>query len=259
MGILNITPNSFSDGGEFLDTQKALDRAFEMVENGADIIDIGAESSRPGSSPISEKEELDRILPVLRLIVKKIPVPISVDTYKPPVADAVLHEGAEIINDISAFIEYPQMADVIAKHNAGAILMHMQGKPCNMQANPQYSDVVETIKSFLQRQVGNAVKSGIPKERIIIDPGIGFGKSISHNLLILKHLSAFKSIGVPVLTGTSRKSFIGKILDIPTNERLEGTIATVCMSIINGAQIVRVHDVKGVKKAAVVTDAIMRA
>jgi len=257
MGILNVTPDSFSDGGSFAVPERALEHALKMVEYGADIIDIGGESSKPGSARVTEKEELARVLPVIKALAHKISVPISIDTYKPSVAEAALREGVEIVNDISAFTAYPEMVEVVAKYNGGAVLMHMQGCPSDMQKNPQYSDVVGEISSFLSKRAAFAMKNGVARNSIMIDPGIGFGKTALHNLSIIKNLAHLKDIGLPILIGTSRKAFIGKILSaLPPSERLEGTIASVCAGVMNGARVVRVHDVRAVKKALLVMDAI---
>jgi len=257
MGILNVTPDSFSDGGSFTAPERALEHALEMVEDGADIIDIGGESSRPGSARVTEKEELARVLPVIKALASKISVPISIDTYKPSVAEAALLEGAEIVNDISAFTAYPEMVEVVAKNSGSAVLMHMQGSPSDMQKNPKYSDVVEEIGFFLSKRAAFAIANGVARNSIMIDPGIGFGKTAIHNLSIIKNLARLKNVGLPILIGTSRKAFIGKILnELPPGERLEGTIASVCAGVMNGARVVRVHDVRAVKKALLVMDAI---
>ncbi|MEW6609347.1 MAG: dihydropteroate synthase [bacterium] len=259
MGILNVTPDSFSDGGQYDEPEKAIKRAFEMKEEGADIIDIGGESTRPGAKPSSVKEELERLIPIVkRLIKENIDLPLSIDTYKSEVAKACLDEGAHIINDISALKFDMNMAKVVAEYKVPVVLMHIQGTPQNMQENPQYKCVVSEIILYLRERVKFAQDSGIDKEKIIIDPGIGFGKTVEHNLQILRRLREFKSPGLPILIGTSRKSFIGKILDLPVEERLEGTLATVAISILNGANILRVHDVKSVRRVALMLDAIIR-
>ncbi|MEK6646462.1 MAG: dihydropteroate synthase [Candidatus Firestonebacteria bacterium] len=256
MGILNITPDSFSDGGKYLDPEIALEKALELEKDGADIIDIGGESSRPGSDTISAKEELNRIMPVLKELVKKIKIPISIDTYKPEVAKEVLEAGADIINDITGLHNNEQLAKLVAKYDAGIIVMHMLGTPKTMQANPQYKDLIGEIIAYFKKSIDIAKVNGIKEDKIIIDPGIGFGKTIEHNLEIIRKLSAFKSIGRPILLGTSRKSFIGNILNLPVNERLEGTAASVAIGIMNGADIVRVHDIKEMKRVIKIADAI---
>lgn len=258
MGILNVTLNSFSDGGLYYEFEKAVERAFEMKEEGANIIDIGGESTRPGAKPCSVKEELKRVIPVVkRLIKEKIELPISIDTYKSEVALACLDEGAHIINDISALRFDTNMAKVVASYKVPVVLMHIQGTPQDMQENPQYKCVISEVILYLRQRIGVAVDSGIDKEKIIVDPGIGFGKTVEHNLEILKQLREFKSLGRPILIGTSRKSLIGNVLDLPVEERLEGTAATVAVSILNGANIIRVHDVLAMKRVAKMIDAIV--
>ncbi|MBI5789551.1 MAG: dihydropteroate synthase [Candidatus Schekmanbacteria bacterium] len=257
MGILNVTPDSFSDGGKFLEPGKAVKQALQMVEDGADIIDIGAESSRPGAQAIDVEEELERLLPILRLLVKKLPVPVSVDTYKYPVAQAVLDLGVQIINDITGLRSDPPMADLIARYDAGLVLMHMLGTPQNMQDNPHYAALMPGLIDFFKVQIDYALDRGISAAKIIIDPGIGFGKTIRHNLQIIKHLDRLKIFEKPILLGASRKSFIGKILNLPVDQREEGTAATVTYGILQGANIVRVHDVKAMSRVVRMTDAIM--
>jgi len=253
MGVLNITPDSFSDGGLFNTVDAAVAHGKKMVSDGANLIDIGGESSRPGSEPLSENEELARILPVVTRLVDEVSVPISIDTYKPLVADTCIKAGAHLINDITGFSN-PAMRNVAAEHNVPVVLMHMLGAPKIMQQKPVYQDVLGEITSFFKEQIATAHKIGI--QQIIIDPGIGFGKTVEHNLQILKHLETFKSLGCPILIGPSRKSFIGTITGLPVNERLEGTIAAITVAIMNGANIVRVHDVKECRRAIQVVDAI---
>ncbi len=257
MGILNVTPDSFSDGGLYNRLDKALDHAEKMVEDGADIIDIGGESSRPGSEPVPENIELERILPVIEKLAKKVNVPLSIDTYKASVARRALDAGACLVNDISA-LEDPNMADVLAEYNVPIVLMHKQGTPRDMQVNPSYNSLIPEIIGYLKSRIQIALDRGIQSDQIIIDPGIGFGKTTEHNLEILRKLKEFKSLNKPILIGTSRKSFIGKILDLPIEDRLEGTAATVAIAIANGADIIRVHDVKEMKRVALMTDAIVR-
>jgi dihydropteroate synthase len=256
MGILNVTPDSFSDGGLFADIDTAVAHGKKMISDGADLIDVGGESSRPGSAPLSEKEELDRILPVVTRLLDEVSVPISIDTYKPLVADACLKAGAHLINDITGLTN-PEMRKVIAKYKVPVALMHMKGTPKTMQQNPVYPDLLGEITAFFQEQIATAREAGI--QHIIIDPGIGFGKTVEHNLQILKHLEVFKTLGCPVLVGPSRKSFIGVITGESVKERLDGTLAAVTVAIMNGANIVRVHDVKECKRAAQVVDAIRGA
>ena len=253
MGILNITPDSFSDGGKYININKAIKRALQMVKDGADIIDIGGESSRPGADSISAQVELARDRPIVAKLIKKIKVPISIDTYKPEVADACLKLGASIINDITGIDV--EMRKVVAKHKATVVIMHKQGQPKTMQKNINYNNIINDIKKFLKDRVEKARQAGI--HDIIIDPGIGFGKTLEHNLLIIKNLSEFKKLKYPILIGTSRKSFIGKITGENEDNRLEGTIASNAVAIMNGANVIRVHDVKECKKAAQIVDAIM--
>ena len=252
MGILNVTPDSFSDGGEYLDTQKAVAQAKQMVADGADIIDIGGESSRPGAEPVSAQVELSRVEPVIKALVKKIKVPISIDTYKPAVADVCLKLGASIVNDITGIDD--EMREVAAKHKATVIIMHMQNNPKVMQKNIVYKNIIQDVKQFLKTRVEKARQAGI--KNIIVDPGIGFGKTVENNLEIIKNLNEFKSLNCPILIGTSRKSFIGAITGQTENNRLAGTIASSVASIINGANIVRVHDVKEFAQAVTVIDNI---
>jgi dihydropteroate synthase len=253
MGILNVTPDSFSDGGLFNDVDTAVAHVKKMISDGADLIDVGGESSRPGSEPLSEKEELTRILPVVTRLVNDVSVPISIDTYKPLVADTCLKAGAHLINDITGLTN-PNMRRVASKNNVPVILMHMLGTPKIMQQKPVYQDLLGELIAFFQKQIALAHKTGI--QQIIIDPGIGFGKTVEHNLQILKHLEIFETLGCPLLVGPSRKSFIGTITGLPVNERLEGTIAAVTVAVMNGANIVRVHDVKECRRAIQVVDAI---
>jgi len=256
MGILNITPDSFSDGGRFFDWDKAVAHALHMVDDGADIIDIGGESSRPGAENVSIQEELDRVIPVIKEIHAKTKVPISIDTVKADVAEAAIKAGASIINDISGLENDPSIADVAAKHKSYLILMHMRGTPGNMQENTEYDDIIGEISLFLESAGRKAEQAGVKKEKIIIDPGIGFGKSADGNFRILKNLEKFLKLDYPVLIGASRKSFIGKTFGLDIDERLEGSLAAACYAVLNGADIVRVHDVKETKKALDVLERI---
>lgn len=259
MGVLNVTPDSFYDGGRYTRLDAAVQRALQMVEEGADIIDIGGESTRPGSQPVPEEEELRRVLPVIEAIRARVDVPLSIDTTKSRVAERALQAGACLVNDISALGFDPQMAETIAEHGALCCLMHIQGTPQTMQQNPQYDDVVRDICRYFEQRLALAERAGIPRDRIWLDPGIGFGKTVEHNLDILRRLREFTVFGLPLLIGTSRKSFIGKVLgDLPPEERLEGTAATVAVAIVNGANVVRVHDVRAMVRVARMTDAIVR-
>lgn len=258
MGILNVTPDSFSDGGNYLDVQQAIVHAETMVAEGATLIDIGGESSRPEASPVSVNDELARVLPVVRALADTVDVLLSVDTYKAEVARHALEAGAHVVNDITALYGDPDMAATVAEMEAGVVLMHMKGTPRTMQQSPEYNDVVNEVCAWLKKKVQNAEAQGIAPERIIVDPGIGFGKTTQHNLELLKRLSEFRALKKPLLIGTSRKSFIGNILEVPVTERVEGTAATVCWAIAHGADIVRVHDVKANVRAAQITDALYR-
>ena len=258
MGILNVTPDSFSDGGCYLDVEQAVVHAELMAMEGATLIDIGGESSRPGASPVSIDEELARILPVIRAVADTVDVLLSVDTYKAEVARCALEAGAHLINDITALHGDTRMAAVVSEMEAGLILMHIKGTPRTMQQSPQYDDVVGEICLSLQKSIQSAEAQGVAAERIIIDPGIGFGKTMEHNFEILKRLEEFRGLQKPLLIGTSRKSFIGNTLELPVTERVEGTIATVCWAIAHGVDIVRVHDVKENVRAARMTDALYK-
>jgi dihydropteroate synthase len=255
MGILNVTPDSFSDGGRYLDIEHAVRHAIQMVEEGADFIDIGGESTRPGSESVTADEEIRRIIPVIESVKKySMEVPVSVDTSKADVADAALQAGAVIVNDISAMTSDALMAPVVVKHHATIVLMHMQGSPKTMQQQPRYLNVTEEVNKYLSDRVEVARQSGIIQ--IIIDPGIGFGKAFEHNIQLLKELRSFTALGIPLLVGVSRKSFLGAILNLPPTDRVEGTSAAVTAAILNGAAIVRVHDVKEMKRVAMVSDAL---
>jgi dihydropteroate synthase len=258
MGVLNVTPDSFSDGGLFLKPDDAIRRAENLAEEGADLIDIGGESSRPGADPVTLEEEIRRVVPVIETISNRLSVPISVDTTKAEVARRALAAGARIINDISALRFDAEMAPLAAREGVPVVLMHMQGTPKSMQARPDYTDVVRDITEFFHERIRFSERGGIPRERIVLDPGIGFGKTADHNLEILARLDEFRPIGCPLLIGPSRKSFIGQILGLPAEERLEGTAAAVAVGILNGASILRVHDVKSMKRVARMVEAIER-
>lgn|SRR5574337_156376 len=259
MGILNVTPDSFSDGGRFFNPGRALAHAREMAEAGADIIDIGGESTRPGSLPLSEEEELGRIIPLIERLSAELPVPLSVDTYKSAVAKKALQAGASIVNDISGLRFSPDMARVAADAGAPVVIMHIKGTPRNMQQNPVYEDVVGEILSYIEEGIAIAERAGVDREQILIDPGIGFGKTLEHNLAVLNRLDEFRGLGRPVVLGASRKRFIGTILGIEEpSGRVDGTAATVAVGIERGASIVRVHDVRRMAQVARMTDAIVK-
>ena len=263
MGILNITPDSFSKDGVLkkygYDVQKNIEAAQRIIHAGANIIDIGGESTRPNSQPISEHEELKRIIPTINTLAKKIKIPISVDTYKETVAQHALDNGASIINNIMGTKITKQFLQMVKSYSAAIVLMHMRGTPQTMQKKTNYTNLISEIIVELQKSIEKCLEAGIKSDRIIIDPGIGFAKTADQNFEILKKLGEFKTLKQPILIGTSRKSFIGKILGNDADERLFGTMATVCSSILSGAHIVRVHDVKAVHDAAQVTDAILNA
>ncbi len=258
MGILNATPDSFYDGGSYLEISAAISHGVSMFEDGADIIDVGGESSRPGAKPVSLEEELKKVIPIIEELTSKVDCPISIDTYKAKVAKRALEAGATIINDISGLRVDKDMPKLVATAGAPVIIMHMQGAPQIMQDNPHYDCLIGEIISFLREQAEVALKAGVQEDKIIIDPGIGFGKTREHNLEIARRLSELKSLGYPILMGTSRKSFIGETLDLPVEERIEGTAATVAYSITQGANIVRVHDVREMVRVARMTDAMVR-
>ena len=248
MGILNITPDSFSDGGKYLTLNEALKRAHEMIEEGVDIIDIGGESTRPGSEPVSADEELKRIIPIIEALKKDSDIAISVDTYKAEVMKEVIDMDVAMINDVYA-LRQPGAIDVIKHSKVGICLMHMQGTPQTMQINPQYTNVVNEVKLFLEARANDLVTEGIEKSRIILDPGFGFGKTFEHNIELLQHLESFQSLKLPLLVGLSRKSFIRKILSGEHDDHLSGSIAASIFSVIKGAKILRVHDIKETKSA----------
>ena len=248
MGILNITPDSFSDGGKYLTLHEALKRAHEMIEEGVDIIDIGGESTRPGSEPVTIDEELKRIVPIIEALKKESDIAISVDTYKSQVMKEVIDMDVAMINDVYA-LSQPKAIDVIKASKVGVCLMHMQGTPQTMQLNPQYKNVVNEVKFFLEARVNNLVSEGIDKSRMILDPGFGFGKTFEHNIELLQHLESFQSLKLPLLVGLSRKSFIKKILNTEHDDHLSGSISAAIFSVIKGAKILRVHDIKETKSA----------
>ena len=259
MGVLNLTPDSFFDGRRFLEPEAAVQHAFRMEAEGADIIDLGGESTRPGAQAVPLKEEFRRVLPVLKRLSGRLKVPISIDTYKSEVAERCIQCGAEMVNDISGLYFDPRMKEIVARHRVPVIVMHMKGTPRDMQKDPQYRDLIGEILSFFRESISRADAAGVPADKIIIDPGIGFGKSFAHNLDILKGLESFKVLGKPIMVGVSRKSFLGKILDLPVDERLEGSIAAALYAVLRGANIVRVHDVAATVRALRTVEAIQRA
>jgi len=261
MGILNVTPDSFSDKGRYFAPQEAIDRAWQIAEEGADILDIGGESTRPGSQAVTAEEELRRVMPILEALNagRKYPIPISIDTSKLEVARVTLECGASIINDIASLQKDPGIGSEVARHKAALVLMHMRGEPSNMQTIAPSTDILADIEIWAKEAVARAQNSGVSSDRIVLDPGIGFGKTAAQNLEILRNLDRMAAAGFPILVGTSRKSFIGAILKKPANELVLGTGATVAASIIYGAHIVRVHDVAAIRQVADVTDAIVKA
>ena len=265
MGVLNVTPDSFSDGGEYLDTRVAIARAAQIEAEGADILDIGGESTRPGAAPIKAQEELRRILPIIEAIGPKLGIPISIDTRRAEVAEAALSAGAEIVNDVSGLRNDPQLGKVARKARAPLILMHMRGTPQTMQRAPFARDAVRDVLSGLRNSMTEARRCGLPKSCLLLDPGIGFGKSHEQNFEILARLPEFARLGCPIVVGTSRKAFLGKALvkpgenPAPPNERLLGTAATITASILGGAHIVRVHDVAEMVRVARVADRILNS
>ncbi|MDP8215834.1 MAG: dihydropteroate synthase [Candidatus Kaelpia imicola] len=258
MGIVNITPDSFSNGGKFLNSSSAAEQIYRLVDQGADIIDIGGESSRPGSGNVRTDEELKRVIPVIKRVRKKIKVPISIDTRKSEVARKALESGADIVNDISSFGYDPKMAKVLAEYKVPVILMHMKGTPKTMQRAPEYRDVISEIYEYLEKKISLAAEKGISRDKIIIDPGIGFGKGVEDNIEIIGRLREFRSLGRPVLIGLSRKSFIGGILKKSVDGRLYGSLGSYACAIINGADILRVHDVRETRDLVRVIDRIKR-
>ncbi|MCJ7803162.1 MAG: dihydropteroate synthase [Desulfobacterales bacterium] len=259
MGVLNVTPDSFSDDGFFFDKEKAIAHGLRMVEEGADIIDIGGESTRPGSKPLELEEELRRVIPVIESLAKEVDVPISIDTYKSTVAQRAIEAGAEMINDISGLHFDPGLAQVAAKEDAPLVLMHIRGTPETMQKDVHYDSLFSEILQYLKDSIQRAESTGLDPRQIIIDPGIGFGKTVEDNLLIIKNLYEFRILGKPILLGTSRKTFIGKILNTEVGDRLEGTLSSIAIGVLNGAHIIRSHDVLQAKKAIAVADAIRLA
>jgi dihydropteroate synthase len=259
MGILNVTPDSFSDGGRFLDADAAVEHGIRIVSEGADIVDVGGESTRPGSDPVPADHEIERVVPVIARLAEAVPhVPISIDTRKAEVAAAALDAGATIVNDVSAGRD-PEMLGLVAERRAAVVLMHMKGEPKTMQAAPVYDDVVDEVREHLRDRIEAAEFAGVDAERIAIDPGIGFGKDLEHNLELIRRVDELLELGRPLLVGPSRKRFIGTILDLPEDRRVEGTVGAVARMVARGAHIVRVHDVLEVSRAVRVIDAITRS
>ena len=260
MGIVNVTPDSFSDGGKYFAPITAIDFAFKLIDEGADIIDIGGESTRPGADKVSCSEELARVIPVIEGIrSNNNKILISIDTTKSVVAKEAVEAGANIINVVSGLSFDNQMPETIAQLKAPVIIMHMKGNPSDMQENPKYKDVIDEIITYFKEKINIAINSGIEREMIILDPGIGFGKTVEHNFKILSELNRFNNLELPLLIGPSRKSFIGLTLNLPPEDRLDGTAATVAVGVNNGARIVRVHDVKNMKRVAIIADKIRNA
>jgi dihydropteroate synthase len=258
MGVLNVTPDSFSDGGDFFDAERAVEHGLRIVADGADIVDVGGESTRPGSDAVSAFEERDRVVPVVERLAKELDVPISIDTMKPDVASAALQAGASIVNDVSGGRD-PTMLELVRESGAGLVLMHMLGEPKTMQQEPQYDNVVLDVHAYLRKRVNAAVEAGIGRDHLCVDPGIGFGKTLEHNLTLLKHCFAFRDLRVPVLFGPSRKAFLGHLLDADADDRLEGTAAAAAWLASRGVHIVRVHDVREISRLLRVIDAIRSA
>ena len=256
MGILNVTPDSFSDGGMYYDATRAIDFALQMAEEGADIIDVGGESTRPGAKTVELQKECDRILPVIEGIRTKSDILISIDTYKSEVARQSIARGAGMVNDISGMTFDPNMVDIIKESGLPVVIMHIKGTPKNMQKNPYYEDLMQELTEYFEERKKFARAKGILDQQIILDPGIGFGKRLQDNFQLLRELKKIVDMGFPVLIGPSRKSFIGLTLDLPVDQRLEGTAAAVTTGILKGARIVRVHDVKEMKRVALITDSI---
>ena len=257
MGIVNVTPDSFSDGGKFAKVNLAVEQALKLINEGADILDIGGESTRPNAAPVSLQEELDRVIPVIEALVSQINIPLSIDTYKPQVMQTAINAGASIVNDVRALQEKGAL-DIVAASDVGVCLMHMQGTPQTMQVNPQYNDVVSEVKAFLQQRLALCEAAGIVKNRILLDPGFGFGKTRTHNISLIQHLASFTSLGQPLLVGLSRKSVLGEVTGNDVDARLYASVAASVVSAMVGAKILRVHDVKATVEALKVVSAIQQ-
>jgi dihydropteroate synthase len=262
MGVLNCTPDSFYDGGRYFSHEAAVAHGLRLVEQGADIIDVGGESTRPkgvygeGAAPVSVEEEKQRVLPVIAALAKQIQIPLSIDTYKAQVAEAAVEAGASLVNDISGFQFDAQMPATVARLGVPVVIMHTKGAPANMQANPTYENLLDELQLYFERQIESARRAGIAENRMIIDPGLGFGKRLADNYEIIRRLRELRGLGCPILVGPSRKSFIGKPLDLPPEQRLEGTAAAVAAAVMNGAHLVRVHDVMEMRRAVAIADLI---
>ncbi len=256
MGIVNVTPDSFSDGGLYLDAGAAIAHGRQLAREGADILDVGGESTRPGAAAVAAREEVERTQPVVEALATD-GHEVSIDTSKAAVAEAALTAGAAIVNDVTAFVAEPELADLCGERGCGVVLMHMQGTPRTMQENPTYEDVVDDVKAFLAERVEFAVARGVAEDRIWLDPGIGFGKTVQHNLELLRRLGELRGLGRPVLIGTSRKSFLGRLTGREAHERIGGTIASNVIALLNGAEVFRVHDVREVREALLVAEALI--
>jgi dihydropteroate synthase len=257
MGIVNVTPDSFSDGGKFLDANAAAAHALKLAGQGAEILDVGGESTRPGAEPVSEAEELRRVLPVIKQLAGRVKIPLSIDTMKPAVARAALEAGASIVNDIAANRDNDAMRRVVAEYQAGYVCMHAQGTPQTMQKNPVYADVVREVGDFFRERLKKLNAGGVPADQVMLDVGIGFGKTMEHNLLLLANLHRFTTMARPLLIGVSRKSFIGKLLGTNVNERLPASLACACRAVESGVQIIRAHDVAETVQAVRMTEAVL--
>ncbi len=258
MGVVNVTPDSFSDGGKFFDHEVAVKQALSLVDEGADIIDVGGESTRPNSEPVSSEEEWRRVEPVIKALARETDVPISIDTTKPEVAWKAIEAGAIMVNDVSGLRD-EEMVKLVAKEHVAVAIMHMLGTPKTMQQDPVYADVVTEVKEYLKGQMDKAVNAGVISESIVIDPGIGFGKTVQHNLTLINHVESLMELGRPVMIGASRKSFIGKITSADVDDRLEGSLSAAVLAAVRGARIVRVHDVKQTLRALKVAEAILKS
>ncbi|MGH7457923.1 MAG: dihydropteroate synthase [Longimicrobiaceae bacterium] len=256
VGVLNVTPDSFSDGGRFLDPALALAQAERLISQGADMIEVGGESTRPGADPVLAGEELRRVIPVIRAVRERSGVPLAIDTSKPEVAEAALQAGAGVVNDVTALAD-PEMLPLLVRSGAGVVLMHMQGEPRTMQNAPRYRDVVSEVTLYLERAAGGAVAAGVPRSSVVVDPGMGFGKTTEHNLLLIRELPRLLATGYPVLLGVSRKSFLGAILGgRPPGERVSATVGACVVAYLRGCRIFRVHDVRAVRDALTVAEAV---